>query len=452
MLRLPMMVFALITLLYVFVTPPFQVNDEANHFFKAYQLSEGIVFNTARDGALGNYLPSYVADLAQRQFPAETPGLLPAYRWSDLVHAWRQPVITGERQFTEFSNIANYSPTLYAPQALGILVARSLGAPPLGQFYAGRLVNALVGISLVLMAISLVPVGRPAMMAFATLPMVSNQLGSFSADATIIGLSFLTIACSLHQVRKLFPPRWIALWPAVLSLLALAKGVYLPLALSGLSIRPRRLWYPIWLAASLAAAALVASIWLKLNSRNFIRQAFIGRKSHQHMLAAVPAEQLAYIVGHPLAFAHALVSDFLERLPVYVVGGIGRFGWFTVMLPLPVYALALAVICLALVAPTASNPWPSVWRRLFWGALFAGGVVLIETALYLTATSLGADYVEGVQGRYYIPYLPLLGLALAFPLRADTIAGRFVLLALSPAMIALMISGLIVSATSFWKV
>jgi uncharacterized membrane protein len=287
------------------------------------------------------------------------------------------------------------------------------------------------------------------MMGFAALPMVSNQLGSLSADSSIIGLSFLALAGSLQLAQRTTPPKWVFLGPVLVSLLALAKGVYLPLTLAGLAMRPGRRWYLVWLAASLAIAVVIAVTWLKLNSGNFIRQAYVGRRSLEHVRAALPAEQLSYVVSHPGAFAHTLVTSFLGRLPVYIIDAIGRFGWFTVLLPIPIYALAAAVVGMTVVAPADTRPvW---WQRLLWCILLIGGCVLIETALYVTATERGADLIEGVQGRYFIPYLPLLGLILLTPIYANT-SSRFVQVALGPAMVSLMVTGLLVNAVSFWQV
>lgn len=449
-LHLPKIFFAIVTIMYAFVTPPFQVHDERNHYFKSYQLSEGTIYNGEQGGELGVPLPVQVGILADRQFPAETAGLRPSYRWSDLVAAWRQPITGNERPFTAFSNIANYAPSLYVPQALGILAARRIGAPLLAQFYTGRVFNALFGILLVLTAVSLMPFGRPAMMGFAALPMVSNQLGSLSADSSIIGLSFLALAGSLQLAQQTKPPKWALLGPVLFSLLALAKGVYLPLTLAGLAVRPRKRWYLVWLAASLMVAIMIAVTWLKLNSGNFVRQVFVGRRSLEHVRAALPAEQLSYVVSHPGTFAHTLITSFLERLPVYVIDGIGRFGWFTILLPIPIYALAMAVVGMAMAAPADTRPlW---WQRLLWGFLLVGGCVLIETALYLTATELGADLIEGVQGRYFIPYLPLLGLILLLPMHVNTRTGQFAQVAFGPAIVGLMVAGLLVNAVSFWQV
>jgi len=52
--------------------------------------------------------------------------------------------------------------------------------------------------------------------------------------------------------------------------------------------------------------------------------------------------------------------------------------------------------------------------------------------------------------RYYIPYLPLLGLALAMPLAPETVLGRSIVRILPLASAALMVAGVVVDVTSFW--
>ena len=44
-------------------------------------------------------------------------------------------------------------------------------------------------------------------------------------------------------------------------------------------------------------------------------------------------------------------------------------------------------------------------QRLWWLAVAGGVAVLIETAMYLTGTPPGADFIQGTQGRYFLPIL-----------------------------------------------
>jgi uncharacterized membrane protein len=99
-----------------------------------------------------------------------------------------------------------------------------------------------------------------------------------------------------------------------------------------------------------------------------------------------------------------------ERAPVYALQVVGRFGWNAILLPLFTYPLVFLMMFCALWG--GDDHHIAAVRRIWWLALAFAGWVLIELALYLTGTPPGADYVQGVQGRYFLPLLPLVGLAL----------------------------------------
>ncbi|WP_415829388.1 DUF2142 domain-containing protein, partial [Corallococcus exiguus] len=53
------------------------------------------------------------------------------------------------------------------------------------------------------------------------------------------------------------------------------------------------------------------------------------------------------------------------------------------------------------------------------------GVLAIQAMLYLAWTAPGANHVDGVQGRYLLPYTPLLVVAMAPPAWAPRTLTRF---------------------------
>ena len=66
----PFVAFCLIgglnALVLVVLTPPFQVHDEFQHFFRSYQLSEGHVWATVNGNVAGGYLPSSLPAFVER--------------------------------------------------------------------------------------------------------------------------------------------------------------------------------------------------------------------------------------------------------------------------------------------------------------------------------------------------------------------------------------------------
>ena len=452
-LKLLRLFFTALALIYVVVTPPFQAPDEPFHFFKAYQLSTGGIRAQAANGSLGAMLPPAIAELANTRFPPQPdPKTTMRFSPTAIMDAWRDSADLSGSVFVPFPNIAPYAPSMYVAQATGILIGRQLGLPPIGLFYAGRLTNALAAIFLLFLAVFIIPFGRAALLAVAFMPTVLVQFGSLSADATIIALGFLAVALAMRGAAAL-PVRRGETWlmTAALMLLALAKGVYWPIAAAGLPSRGGRMGQRQWLLLAGMVLGIACFLgWVAFGRGAESQFSIVSRRTLERTLTALPADQLAIILSAPARFARILASSFIERLPVYGVQVIGRLGWNVVLLPLPLYGLGVLLLLLGMVAPWGPVQRPQGWQRLWWVAIAAGLTILIETALYLTGTPLGADYIQGTQGRYFLPFLPLLLLALAYPIRAAGPAGRLVRGCFPAVAVLLNLATLLVAIDAFW--
>jgi hypothetical protein len=85
-----------------------------------------------------------------------------------------------------------------------------------------------------------------------------------------------------------------------------------------------------------------------------------------------------------------------------------------VLLPDAVYAALVLAFPLAWWADAAPAPWPAR-LRLWLAAAFAGCALATIAMTYVAANPPGAPLLRGYQGRYLVPALPALVLAL--PLR-----------------------------------
>lgn len=414
--RFVLAIVAATILLLALIVPPFQVPDEPQHFSRAVQLAGGAVFAERRDGRVGATLPRRFADLSERDFPREQPETPTRYRPSDVADAAIDRVGGGQPVFVEFANVANYAPTLYFPQAAGVLLGKLLGAPALACFYLGRLANALAAIALLAAAVAVMPFGRPVLLAVAALPTMSYQAGSVSPDATINGFAFLVLALALRSGFGNVPGTTRRLALAAVPL-GLCKGVYAPIALAGL--RRGRMAGPI-LALVVASAAFI--LWTVLAGGDQAVYQIVSRKTDALVWTVPLHVQLDIVLGDPLRYLGVLVSSVAERSPVYALQIVGRFGWNAILLPLAAYPLAAVMLAAGVLASGgAAFHWTS---RLWWLMLALGIAGLIETVLYLTGTPLAADYIQGSQGRYFLPVLPLIGLA-AIPPRFIASRKRF---------------------------
>ncbi len=399
------------TLVFAIITPPFQAPDENQHYMKSLLLADGRIMTEQRGPEIGAELPRSALDLHGIDFPTDITGQARRFDRTMVERAWDADAGRPGTAFADFPNVANYAPTLYAPAAAGLMIGDALGLPRIGSFYAGRLVNAASGLILLAMAFGLMPFGRAALMATALLPTFCSQTGSLSPDAVINGMAFVGLALSLRLAAMGSNPARGAGLIVTAPLLALAKGVYLPLMAAGLQWpQHRRDARPWLLIGAMAVGAAAFILWMKMSGGSQALYHIVSRKTGEDVMTAPLAAQLGVILGDPVGYVRALGSSIAERSPVYLLQIVGRFGWNAILLPLLAYVLA--AVMLAAAVASGSGVRVSVGQRLWWLVVAIGTGMLIETAMYLTGTPLGADYVQGTQGRYFLPLLPLALLAL----------------------------------------
>ena len=393
----------------VVLTPPLQVADEAQHFARAYQLSELRIWSRTENGRVGDDLPTSLSDFT-RHFLGSTQEhgdhLVTQEPLAATLAERAQPLAPETRSFFGFIGAAFYSPLAYIPQALAIRFGRMFDASPLMLLYAGRLANTLAAMGLLAAAILIVPVGKEMLAVAGLLPMALYQDASLSPDAMLIGCAFLFTALALRgQWRGLWLRREIVAALAAGIVVCSLKPVYAPLLLVGLvpdvfraDRRARVLGVHLLIVSCVMAATW---IWMRSTASVF---------SLPRPGTSV-RDQVGFILTHPLAYARILGSTFVARDLFYYKSMIGVFGWMTILPPQILFILPLVTATIALAGSgddIARIPRvAAVWQL----ALVAACVALVMTSLYLIWTPVGATAIEGVQGRYFLPVLGVAAIA-----------------------------------------
>lgn len=393
------------TLQLVILTPPFQVPDEAQHFERAYQISEGELRAEVRD------------DVAGARLPASLPALVRRCLGTDAILAVRRappapltrsaalramPLDPGRQQFVDFTGAAVYPPLAYLPQAAGIAIARAFGAGPLVLLYVARAANALTAVTLLAIAIGLLPVGKgPALLA-GLLPMALYEYASVSPDALVIGASFLLTALGLQALRRGEWRSGEVAGAALAGLVACAtKPVYAPLLLiaAPMLLSPGRRWHRARPLAVILGIALGGTfLWLAWN-----RGRVIAFEPDADLHA-----QLVFVLTHPSAAIGALVASVQKWGWFYLLSMIGIFGWLTVAMPGYAYLLAAAALVVASLVGQRAESRLTLLQAAWCALLVVSTLVLTFLAMYLDATPVGGHVVLGVQGRYFLPVLGLV--------------------------------------------
>jgi len=394
----------------VFLIPPLQIPDENVHFYRAYEISEFKLVSLREDNAIGDYIPTSLQVFAStfNNIPFHFENKL---SFNEIFATIRIPLNAEEKVFTTFPSTAIYSPIPYIPQAVGIFFARSLNLSPLLLMYSGRLCNLFIWIFLVYLAIKKIPIGKWLLLILALTPMSIFQASSLSADALVNAISFLLISIILKNAlsddnKKIDNLNLLLI--LILSIcLSVSKQIYIFLPLICLIIpiqkfsnKRKFVYFSLIIMISIF---IVNFFWINL-SKNFI----IPLQPN-----VVPTEQIIYMINNPLHFVFIIINTLQIYILPYFNRFIGVLGWLDTPLPDFVYfSYAIILILIALIDNDTQLTLSRSQKSIV-GFIFCLSTGILFAVLYIEWNPVGNQIIEGLQGRNFIPIMPLLLLLLS---------------------------------------
>jgi uncharacterized membrane protein len=396
-------------ILFLLITPPFQAADEYNHYYRAFQISEGQLIAEKQHEEVGGFLPKSLVTTTERVsvgIPFNPEG---KQKPEKIFSLFNLPLESNNRIFVAFPNTAVYSPIPYLPQIIGITFARIIGLSPILLMYVGRICNLLVWLVLGYLAIKITPICKWTFFLLALTPMSLFQAASLSADAVTNGVAFLLIATFLQtalESNKAVTRNQIFIIFFLSVLLALAKQAYFPLVGLFLLIPVRKIgnkkkYVKIFVLLFLAIILAILT-W-----------SFFSKSTYTTLVPNVaPSKQIHFILTHPFDLVGVILRTFLKDGIEYISQFIGKLGWLDTNLPsLFILSYIIMLGFVSLVNHRKDILISQMQKRILL-LTFILNVILIATILYISWTPVGKDMILGLQGRYFIPIAPLLFLLL----------------------------------------
>jgi uncharacterized membrane protein len=402
-------------IVFLIFTPPFQVPDEINHFYKSYQISNGILFPETKDNRLGGYVPKSFIEITK-------PFL--GLRWDSNVKTnfktikeqFSVPLNEDENVFVDFPNTALYSPISYIPQSVSIFILKKLDLPPLIIFYGARLFTLLTWILGIWLAIRITPISKWLFTLLALLPMSIFTNMSLSADVVTNICAFLFIA---YLLKVVFQEKDFDLknyqWIVILAIMiASAKIVYTPLILLFALIPVKKFKsiknFSLKFTALLIIGFGTALFWsISINSSYipFDEYNSVYRDGIDLVKCGSIQGQQDYILSHGWYIVNVLVNSMCRPFDMYYQGYIGTFGWLDTKLPMWLIHLSYIAIILTAIFENNKNACFNYFQRTVIIFSVFASIGLLLLSIHLTWDCIGANKVS-VQGRYFIPVFPLL--------------------------------------------
>ncbi|HEX4492504.1 MAG TPA: DUF2142 domain-containing protein [Acidimicrobiia bacterium] len=418
-------------LAFVLIVPPLGGYDEAVHYARAYQVSQGQLIATHHGHELGGDLP--VAMRTDLENVLISVNRLIGHR----AHAPSSPAsflshlgdrsARGREAFVNFPTSAVYSPVPYAPASVLMAIGRALGASTMLLIYLGRLGSLLGTVGLLTLAARRMPTRATSLMVVALLPVTIVQAAMLSADGVTLALTLLVLALALRlaatPTADVSRAQLVELAAATVAL-GFAKPPYILVALA-LAIPWRR--HAARVRGAIAGAVVggfgAAAAWAAYASHVYVTPALpVGLTGTARFAAYThvnPHEQEQYVLHHPRAFVRVVgttLAKFPGQLAHDAVAQIPLWG-----LPAIFAILAVVPLVVSLLARDRADdggdraPVVGVRSRVLLLALAVATLLSLMFLAYVGWNAVHALRIEAFQGRYLMPLIPLLIVALPTP-------------------------------------
>ena len=401
-----------IGLCYQFVLPAYSAPDEATHYHTAYALSNRWMGLSPTDPE-NNFIQRQCDEL-----PEFSDYYTTAYTYRYMLEHLTDRAPAQDACVESRVELLGGYRLPYLLSAAGITLARLLHLGGVATAMLARLGNLILFAAMAALAVWLAPTAKGLFAAFALLPMTLHLAGSFSYDSLLLALvlpfTALLLRCAL-QDTPVTTRQSIGLG-VLCALIAPLKAVYVPLCLLVFLIpagqyASRR--SRIATRAGVVGAAGLHFAWYNLTA---VLNLFPALQTSAADTAAQAATySLPYLLLHPGILLQLLCNTFFGHADADALSVLGgRLGYLNLS-EIPVSGLLivgfLLLLLLGCVPPEAETRRFSLQQRLL--VVFVALCVLGALGVVCIYWTPADDrWIWGFQGRYLLPVLPCVLLAL----------------------------------------
>lgn len=399
--------------IFVFLTPPFQVPDEMTHFLKSYSLSEFRLVPRVEDGVVIDEMDSEVMAFVSafgylNSHPENKTSIGDIVTWNDVYSS-----TFNAKEQTTYVTVNAYI-VYYIPQAFGMAIAHLFGMSVLWTLFMGRLFNLFFYVVILYLAIKTTPICKNLFFLLALLPMAIFQAASLSYDVMVISVCALFVAEVLnlsYNSQAQFSTQSFVKILILSIMLIFVKTVYFPLVLLVLSIPAEKFGvkkdrFRVFLQIAIATLAVYVIITI------FRKIVYAGVVTDNTMTS----DQIINVITNPIRLLSVVQNTFQVFGSNFGEEFIGRLGWLDVVLPgwlIGLYYIGLIGALFEMNRTETgfirNHRFSDTIRFFVLTAIALTGFVLLLFAVFyyiLTLVTLGqegATIANGIQGRYFIP-------------------------------------------------
>ncbi len=395
----------IIGLLYAFSIPILSGTDEPSHFYRAYQVSQGVFIDKS-----DSYDLKIEKDLLDLHYRKINENYKSEVIKKDLDKKTKVDL-------PEKDAIGSYSPLQYIPQALGIKIGLLLNLNSMFIVLIARILIFVVWVIFGYFAIKIFPYNKLLYFLFLTAPSILSLVSTCSGDVLLLGSSFLFISKILDFMKnkKQITAKDILLLTLLTVFISITKTVYFFLTFLTFLIpkecfknKNKRVLFLIYI---LFLSIFIDLLWYYLAS--FYDVGAISNAK----------DQVMFIIKNPLKYLFIFIRTFFEKAYYYLVNIFAGNEMCYSRVNIP-SILSIAYLALVILSFSKNDFKKNAKKEilLFW-LVFILILGAASTAMYVYWTNdlAGVGYYKilGVQSRYLVMLIPPLLLPIKLNINID---------------------------------
>lgn len=377
-----------------FTQPIVNIPDEYVHFARAEMLSRGKLFLNPSER-------SYKVDQSVNELA------------EDLGKPYKESKLKDKKLGASLENMEHVATTnlffVYIPQAVGIIVAKIFNLNVMWSLWLARIFNLFIYALLVATVIKIISHFELIIFFISALPISVQQAASCSPDALINGLVIALVGyfIVLYQQQNISEKQIIRfVFLSLLSTCAKITNIFFAGLILLLPINKGKVKNRIIKVATVAFVVIIGAVYYFYTTKFVVPDI---QKVYLDTIGANSTLQIQNIIEEPLRwsynFGRALIYNFGEYMKMLSV-----FGQLEYTYPIlsTITIFMFGKLCFQEKRYGIKN-----MHKCLIALMIMGNYIFVCLALYITWTPVGSPYINGVQGRYFIPMLTMLPLLFA---------------------------------------
>ena len=391
-----------------FAMPVGRGHDEYMHWIKAFEVSEGRFISK-----IDNEKKQSVAIVPEKVQNIINERQHGVFKYVDNISLLEERIDYDNYVLVPNQNAAAYCFVQYIPEALGILIGKVITQNPLLIAYTARIANIVTCTILMYFAIKLIPFGKNILLILSIIPIAIEGFSTISPDGITISICALFISYTMYiafDKNKKCGTKEMLILTMLGAIVSLCKIVYMPLIFLAIIIpkekfksKRNKIFY---LTIIIGIGVICNLIWLGFGSLALLStntNTYSGTEQNGTVIKVMS------ILSNPIMYVQKLFYTISVKGNQYFLSLFGgQLEWAeTIRIELIPYIICGISIITAISEHDIKDKL-NKYQKIIILFIILVITILIFTSLFIQWSDNNLEYIDGVQGRYFLPILPLV--------------------------------------------